>query len=294
MKLTKIFMIAALAATLVSCGGNEKKQEKKEFEPVTVEATLYKGESISKSSSCSTEVSDYLAIDTENGDKIEIKAEKEDYLIAVKAKVPIKVLKPVENMGSYFSFALELLDADNEYVTSLSPNSADKETLENALKKGTPEVVEVSFKGTILEYDVDKLEKVKYYRLRNVSFDTASSSSSSSNDDSDVSSSSSSSSSVSSYGSDDNDDDDNGSVSSSSSSNDWDALLDDYERYVDDMISLVNKVKAGDPTVMAEYSAAVSDAQEISNKLAKAKGTMTAAQINRYNKLMAKYTKALM
>lgn len=295
MKLYKFFTVFCLSMALVSCGGS-KKQEKRVFEPKTVEATLYKGEAISASSSCDIDPSEYLEIDTEKGDTIKIKVEKEDYSLRVKTMVPIKVLKPFDDMGSYFSFILELLDEDNERITSLSANSADKETLEKALKKGKPELVEVNFKGSISESDYDELDKVKYYRIKDVSITTASVSSYSSSDDDDDVSYSSSYSSDNSYDYDDSDDDDDaGSVASSSkSSNNWDTLLDDYENYIDDLVRIVKKVKAGDASAMADYTDVMKDAQKLANQLAKAKGTMTSAQVTRYTKLVAKYSKALM
>lgn len=293
MKLYKFFTVCGLAVALVSCGGSEKK-EKREIEPKTVEATLYGGEAISASSSCDIDPTEYLEIDTEKADKIEIKAEEEGYYIEAKTKVPIKILKQLGDMGSSFSIYLELLDEDNEHFTSLSPNSADKETLEKALKKGTPELVEVNFKSSISESEYDKLDKVKYYRIKDVYITTDSYSSSSSSDDDDVVSSSSSYS-GSYYDDDDSDDDDDdGSVASSSkSSNNWDSLLDDFENYVDDLISIAKKVKAGDPSVMLEYNDVMKDAQKLSGQLAKAKGTMTSAQLSRYNKLVEKYSKAV-
>lgn len=80
--------------------------------------------------------------------------------------------------------------------------------------------------------------------------------------------------------------------SSSSSSQDWDAMLDSYEEYVDNYISLLKKAANGDRSAMAEYPALMKKAQEFSNEMKNAQGSMSASQLARYTKISTKMLKA--
>ena len=76
-----------------------------------------------------------------------------------------------------------------------------------------------------------------------------------------------------------------------SSSEDWDAMLDSYEEYVDKYIALLKKASAGDMTALTEYPALLSKAQEFGDKMESAKGSMSASQVARYTKINAKMLK---
>ena len=79
----------------------------------------------------------------------------------------------------------------------------------------------------------------------------------------------------------------------SSSSEDWDALLNSYEEYVDKYIAFLKKAKAGDMSALAEYPALMQKAQEYADKLEKAKGDeLTPAQMTRFNKIQMKMLEA--
>lgn len=108
--------------------------------------------------------------------------------------------------------------------------------------------------------------------------------------------SSSSSSSSSSYSDDDDDDNDSYSSSSSSSSGsqDWDALLNSYEQYVNKYISYMKKASNGDMSAMADAPALMSKAQDVASKMEGAKGEMSASQWARYTRILAKLNKAAM
>lgn len=80
--------------------------------------------------------------------------------------------------------------------------------------------------------------------------------------------------------------------SSSSSSQDWDAMLDSYEEYVDNYISLLKKAANGDKSAMAEYPALMKKAQEFGNEMRNAQGSMSASQLARYTKISTKMLKA--
>ena len=82
------------------------------------------------------------------------------------------------------------------------------------------------------------------------------------------------------------------SSASSSSSADWDAVLDSYERNVDRYVAVMQKVAKGDLTALAESASLLSEAQELSDKLSKAKGSMSDAQTSRYMKILKKMTDA--
>lgn len=87
----------------------------------------------------------------------------------------------------------------------------------------------------------------------------------------------------------DNDDDDS---SSSSGDEDWDAILDSYEEYVNNYISLLKKAKDGDMDALSEYPSILENAQELSEKLQNAKGSMSSSQMSRYAKITTNMTKA--
>ncbi|MCQ2190963.1 MAG: hypothetical protein MJY63_04950 [Paludibacteraceae bacterium] len=79
---------------------------------------------------------------------------------------------------------------------------------------------------------------------------------------------------------------------SSSSSSDIDALLDDYEEYVESYISLAKKAQAGDISAMSDYANMLSKAQDIQNKISSAQGQMSSKQLNRFNKIISKMSSA--
>ncbi len=99
-------------------------------------------------------------------------------------------------------------------------------------------------------------------------------------------SSSSSSYSYSSYSSDDDVE-----VATSSDDN-WDSVLDSYEEFVDNYIRLFKKAQAGDMSAMGEYATYMEKAQNLSDKLSSAKGSLSPSQVARYTKIMNKMATA--
>ena len=81
---------------------------------------------------------------------------------------------------------------------------------------------------------------------------------------------------------------------SSASSNNWDSVLDEYEKYCNKLASLSKKAMAGDMAVMAEYTSTLEQAQKLSDKLEHAEGEMTPAQVSRLNKIAAKMAQSVM
>lgn len=80
--------------------------------------------------------------------------------------------------------------------------------------------------------------------------------------------------------------------SASSNGEDWDALLDSYEEYVDMYISLLKKASAGDLSAVSEYTSYMSKAQEVSQKMADATSKLSPAQLSRFNKINQKMLQA--
>ena len=87
-------------------------------------------------------------------------------------------------------------------------------------------------------------------------------------------------------------DEDEISDASASDSEDWDALLESYEEYVDKYISYMKKAAKGDMNALSEYPALLEKAQEFSEKMQNAQGVMSSSQWSRYIKITNKMTKA--
>ena len=83
-------------------------------------------------------------------------------------------------------------------------------------------------------------------------------------------------------------------IQSSDSSSDWDAVLDDYEKYIDNYIKLLKKAKNGDLTAITESLDLMENAESLGNKLDNAKGDMSTNQLKRYMKLQKKLLSAAM
>ena len=87
-------------------------------------------------------------------------------------------------------------------------------------------------------------------------------------------------------------DDDSEDESSETDSQDWEALLDSYEQYVDKYILCMKKAAKGDMSALSEYPDLMEKAQEFSDKMSGAQGDMSASQWARYLKITTKMTTA--
>jgi len=87
-------------------------------------------------------------------------------------------------------------------------------------------------------------------------------------------------------------DDDEVSSIDDSESEDWDSILDSYERMVEKYVSLAKKVKGGDSNAMSEYMELAEEAQELYTKLSNAKNNLSSAQMSRYMKIAQKMANA--
>lgn len=80
---------------------------------------------------------------------------------------------------------------------------------------------------------------------------------------------------------------------SKTSSNKLDALLDDYEQYVDKYIKFYKKAMNGDMSAMSEYVDLLEKAETLSEELNNARNDMTSTQMNRYLKITNKMSEAI-
>ena len=84
-----------------------------------------------------------------------------------------------------------------------------------------------------------------------------------------------------------------GSSVTVAASTDWDKTLDEYEQYVNQYVKTYKKAMDGDMSAMTEYAKLMKKAQSLSDKLSKAKGEMSNAQLQRYLKITQKMTNAI-
>ena len=81
-------------------------------------------------------------------------------------------------------------------------------------------------------------------------------------------------------------------VDNSSSSGDWDAILDSYENYMNQYIKVLKKVNAGDASAYSEMLSLMEECNELNEKLSSASDNMSVAQMNRFQKIAAKFASA--
>ena len=79
----------------------------------------------------------------------------------------------------------------------------------------------------------------------------------------------------------------------SSSGENWDDLLNSYEKYVDQFIKYVKKVSDGDISAMTEYVNLIEKTTDLAGKMENAKGQLSSEQMKRYLDINSKYTKAM-
>ena len=75
---------------------------------------------------------------------------------------------------------------------------------------------------------------------------------------------------------------------------DWDKILNEYEKYVDQYIKTYKKAMSGDMTAMTEYVKLAEKAQKLAAKLENAEDELTTAQLKRLAKINEKMQKALL
>ena len=258
MKVLKYFLMVVLTVCLASCGGKNSSGSKESFD-VTVDNTTIGGK-----------LSKYFSLAD--------KTYKYNKGIIDKVTVELTCIEPLpENLKAYIG--VEVLDEDGTVISAGKPNGwsfNDFEVLRQA-SPGQTVTIEIENYQNVGEENPAKI------RLSSVveEDDSKSSSYSSDSDDND-----------SSLDDDDSSDDDSDTASSSSASQDWDALLNSYEQYVDKYISYMKKAAKGDMSALSEYPALMEKAQDFSNKMSGAQGDMSASQWARYMKITNKMTQA--
>ena len=84
------------------------------------------------------------------------------------------------------------------------------------------------------------------------------------------------------------------SSSSKSSSKNWNKVLDEYEKFVDQYIKTYKKAMNGDLSAMGEYARLLEKAEALEDDLANAEDELTTAQMNRYMKITEKLSNAIL
>lgn len=267
MRKIKYFVMAAIAIGLASCGGKKKSEEAEKI-VLTPETTHIKGD-----------LGDYFEVVEKEytvtdgwGDMVSVEVRRTD----VDYDFDLKGAEPYGTSGKWVTghagFGIEILDEDGNIIDKVAATAGgmggmySSDDMKEALKLKADET------GTVRWSRHFGSKKPVKFRLTSAYEEV---------DSSDWGSDSSSSV-----------DDDTDSYSSSSGSEDWDSLLDSYEQYVDKFISLMKKASKGDLTALSEYPALMEKAQEISEKLRAAKGSMSSSQWSRYMKILSKMTEA--
>lgn len=83
--------------------------------------------------------------------------------------------------------------------------------------------------------------------------------------------------------------DDSENITSETGEN-WDAMLNSYEKYVDQYIAYVRKVNNGDMSAMTEYTNFLERTTDLADKMEKAKGQLSSEQLKRYLNITNKFT----
>ena len=70
----------------------------------------------------------------------------------------------------------------------------------------------------------------------------------------------------------------------------WDEMLDSYEKYVEQYLKYVKKVNDGDISAMTEYAELLDKTTDLSEKMESAKGQLSPKQLKRYLNITNKFT----
>lgn len=271
MKTIKFLSIALMAICLASCGGKKETKESNDSDPIVLKPaeTTVSGDM----EDCFTVVDkEYKGVKEDYGwdkcDVITVELERTD------KELPFELNdRELDGFGTtsvratvQVGFGIEFLDADGNVVDKQSAEDEyggydrNESIALCKLKSGK--------KGTIRFRVLDKAKDAVSFRITTVYKENESTETGSSAD---------------------NDDD---SSTASSGSEDWDALLSSYEQYVDQYIKLMKKASNGDASAMTEYASFLEKAQEVSNKMSGAKGSMSASQWAKYMKITNKMASA--
>lgn len=278
MKTLKFLSLAVMALIVVSCGKSKSSEKEVVVTPADVEVS-------GDMSGCFKVVDrEYKVID----DVLTVEVERTD------APLPFELGdRELLSFNTHTSkknvkvgFGIEFLDEDGNILdkkVASSGSYSSEEPIELAkLSSGSKGSIRFSLYSTV--QGVVKFRVTSAFEESDGDF---SSSSSSSDDDDDSSDSETSSDLGSSSETEET------STADNSSSEDWDAMLDSYEKFVDSYIKYAKKAKEGDISALAEYPALLQEAQEYSEKLSAVQSELTSSQLSRYMKITTKLTEAV-
>ncbi len=279
MKKLNFLLVLMLSLFIASCGNSEKAGDGEGEIKLKVDADL-------------GELGEFLSAEDEAVIKLEEAEEDGEQGYLITSSLGVDVEKAV---ASDFSFGLEAKILDKSHIVIAdfpsfdieSKNDFDNEDYTNVLYTGQKWAIVKEF---VKKDDWDKekqemWEKIKkegaYIRIEpnysgTAKFVAYKGAKNSSSDE--ISS--------------EEDDEDEIRDASASDSEDWDALLESYEEYVDKYISYMKKAAKGDMNALSEYPALLEKAQEFSEKMQNAQGVMSSSQWSRYIKITNKMTKA--
>ena len=267
MKQRIMLFMSLCALALVSCGGKSKT--------VTVrDVDLYGSIGDVRTKEVKNVTKKYPNIKAVDNISFEIKDGEYKFMLKdnkLTVDVPITTIKATPNgsLDEIDDFYLSIIDCNEDNIEDAKGDDIDlelenKEVVNKLLKSKAGDVNILKF--YYLLDDPTALDKIKSFEVR-----------------------------IDIYLNDDNEDNANDdSYSSSTSSENWDAVLDSYESYIDQYIALYKKAQAGDMSAMSEYATFMEKAAELSEKLSNAKSDMSSAQMSRFVKLQAKLTAGMM
>lgn len=210
----------------------------------------------------------------------------------ISMNVKIKLEKKVNLTSLKFEysdgFEVELLDeAGASLSTTLELNDGEQNKLKRFLLSGNVgDEQEFTFENTSISDDDYKavFEKAGGFEVNYVDFEYDEEESSAIDTDESAS--------------DDNNDEEatedntDEETEASNGSTDYDEVLDAYEKYYSQYISMLKKASKGDMNAIQEASDLMQQANELSEKMANAKGEMSVAQWARFQKIQMKLLKA--
>src|SRR5574344_452558 len=279
-KITSLFTLVIIAIVLTtSCGGGKPSEDDyKNFKPSVTQKSL-----TAKTNEITGELGEYLTI---NGSSVKVSYlgmekswDKNNYKWKwyqsweVKVKVtrtnkPLQYdLKTIDKF--YTRLLLSILDSKGAPISGLDPVSCNGYDLVDqvlSLKEGQDGWV--TFK--MLEGEINEEDIIANWEQFSISSEIGFVKNSSSSDE------------------------DYSSSSSSSSDKDWNAMLDDYEEYVDEYIKFYKKAMKGDVSAVNQYPDLMKKAKALEQSMNEAQNDdeLSAAQIQRMLKIQKKMTNA--
>lgn len=282
MKKLNCFLVLMLTLFMASCGNSGKGETGDSDNPneIKLKVDMDLGE-----------LGDYLTVDDEVFLKLEEVEEDGVQGYVITSSIGINVKKAVASNYS-FGFDAEILDENHIRIANFpsfkieSKRDYDNGDYSSVLYSGKKwaTVKEGAKKEDWEKKDHEMWEKIKkegvYMRIEpkysSAKFVAYKGSNNSSSEE---------------ISSEENDKDEISEVSGSDSE-DWDALLNSYEQYVDKYISYMKKAAKGDMSALSEYPALMEKAQKFSDKMKNAQSNMSASQWAKYNEITQKMLKA--